>query len=379
MAIKPEVDRLDSVYCSKDCQLKSKAQSQNLLFSLEPYLPPELDGGVVAAQSTEQREKAQSAFAESVKSKSKSAPLLAARFVARQVALETAKMIPGQSTLVDLPKFVEKGEDYGLYDHLERLRFVETSVEESEIKMLRDVLAAALPGLETAVNDEQYALWKGKMLYNAFGICYGGGRDDKVRDFAQHTGHLFFTCITQLPSTDRPEDQERSRTPYGTSRQIGSGLFPVSSYVSLLKMNLAIYTDSSVSHSFATRVHPPPAHLSAMVPPSCTSSPLPHSKKATRSLSLMSTPPNTSMKRPKKPDGVVAWSLHADGSSNVNASGVWRSCRPRRLRQSWSWEWGGMNRRWRGRRKGLRAALRSLHNRILLMPHLDLIETVGPP
>ncbi|KAH8106022.1 MAS20-domain-containing protein [Cristinia sonorae] len=213
MAIKPDNDRLDSVYCSKDCQVKCNVQSQNLLFSLEPYLPPELDAGVVAAGNNEERDTAQAAFAKFIKSKGKSAPLMSARFVGRQVAMETAKMVPGHAALAELPRFVEDGNDYGLYDHIERLRFIEPTVEADEVTLLRKVLAAALPGLETAVNDEQYAMWKGKMLYNAYGICYGGGRDDKP------------------PSTDRPEDQERTRTPYGTSRQIGSGLYPVSAYL----------------------------------------------------------------------------------------------------------------------------------------------------
>ncbi|TCD70436.1 hypothetical protein EIP91_003517 [Steccherinum ochraceum] len=213
MAIKPEVDRLGSVYCSKDCQVKANVQSQKLLFSTEPYLPPELDAGIVGEQNAEAREKAQSELANFVTSRGKSTPLLAARFVARQVALETVKMIPGQSDHAALPKVCEEGNDYGLYDHIERLRFVEATVDENEVNMLREVFKTALPGLETAVNEEQYNLWKGKMLYNVFGVCYNGGRDDKP------------------PSTERPEDQERTRTPYGTSKQVGSGFYPVSAYL----------------------------------------------------------------------------------------------------------------------------------------------------
>ncbi|THH31317.1 hypothetical protein EUX98_g2883 [Antrodiella citrinella] len=211
MAIKPEVDRLDSVYCSKDCQLKAKVQSQSLLFSLDPYLPPEMDSGIVGEQNNEKREQAQQKFAEFIKNKS--TPLLVARFVGRQVATETSKLVPGQSVLADFPQVADKGSDYGIYDHIERLRFWEPSIEDSEVDLLRDVLASALPGLETSVTTEQYVLWKSKMTYNAFGVCYGGGRDDKP------------------VSTDRPEDQERTRTPYGTSRQVGSGFYAVSSYL----------------------------------------------------------------------------------------------------------------------------------------------------
>ena len=194
MAIKPESDRLNSVYCSKDCQLKDKVQAQNLLFSTEPYLPPELDGGIVSAQTTEKREKAQEALASFITSKGKAIPLMAARFVARQVALETSKMVPGgHATLAELPKFMEEETEYGLYDHVERLRFVEPKIDDNEIKLLRDVLGAALPGLETALQEEQYGLFSGKMMYNAFGVCYGGGRDDKVCSFCYGIISNWFT------------------------------------------------------------------------------------------------------------------------------------------------------------------------------------------
>lgn len=36
----------------------------------------------------------------------------------------------------------------------------------------------------------------------------------------------------QPPSTERVEDVEKTRTHYGTARQIGSGFYPVSSYLS---------------------------------------------------------------------------------------------------------------------------------------------------
>jgi len=78
--------------------------------------------------------------------------------------------------------------------------------------LLAKVLATAVPGLEQFVTDERHATLLGKMAYNAYGVCFGGGRDDKP------------------PSTERPENVEKTRTPYGTSRQIGSGLYLVSAY-----------------------------------------------------------------------------------------------------------------------------------------------------
>ncbi|KAI0082448.1 MAS20-domain-containing protein, partial [Panus rudis PR-1116 ss-1] len=215
MAIKPEFDRFDSVYCSKECQVKAKAQSDNLLFGLDPVLPPELDGGVSELTKAE-RNKTQTAFVDYLQSKGKTGPLLVSRFVARQVAIETTKLLPKTAgpASVELPKLTDGNDDYGLYDHMERLRFIDVPVEPEETKLLCDVLAAALPGLEKSLTDERNAVYRGKMAYNAYGVCFGGGRDDRPI------------------MSDRPEDQERTRTPYGTSRQIGSGLYFVSSYIS---------------------------------------------------------------------------------------------------------------------------------------------------
>ncbi|KAL6305892.1 MAS20-domain-containing protein [Sparassis latifolia] len=213
MAICP-TDRLDSVYCSKDCQVRSKVQSQNLLFGLDSVLPPELDNGT--GRLTEQeRDRAQTQFAAYIKNSTRAAPLLVARFIARQVAIETAKMMPKkEGPLADEFVNADKTDaEYSLYDHVERLRFLDGKVSDEETKLLKDVLAAALPGLEQSLTSERHAMYIGKMTYNAIGVCFAGGRDDKPTP------------------KERPEDQERTRTPYGTTRQIGSGLYPVSSYI----------------------------------------------------------------------------------------------------------------------------------------------------
>lgn len=181
-AIRPESDRLGSVYCSEDCQTKAKIQSQNLLFGLDPVLPPELDHGQ-SQLSKPAREEAQSKFADYIKKEGRSIPLLSARFVARQIAIETAKMLPIKTGPVveELAEASIGGTDYSLYDHIERLRFVEGKASEGETKLLCDVLGAALPGLEQSVTEERLASYQGKLLYNAIGVCYSGGRDDKVR------------------------------------------------------------------------------------------------------------------------------------------------------------------------------------------------------
>jgi len=70
-----------------------------------------------------------------------------------------------------------------------------------------------LPGLEQFITDERHATLLGKMVYNSYGVCFNGGREDKP-----------------IP-TDRPEDVEKSRTPYGTQRQVGSAIYTLSSYL----------------------------------------------------------------------------------------------------------------------------------------------------
>ena len=235
MAIGPSSDSLESVYCSKDCQVKSKIQSQNLLFSLDPPLPTEL-APLMPPQGLEARKNAQMAFVAYIKRISKAAPLLVAKFIARQVAFETANMIPLGSSLFgsDLPE--ADGGQYTLYDHIERLRYLDVPAPEQEVKLLSNVLKTALPGLEQFITDERHAMLLGKMGYNMYGICFDSGRDDKVgfQPWSRRKKEISIIPF-QPPSTERPEDEEKTRTPHGTSRQIGSGFFTVSSYVSPLR------------------------------------------------------------------------------------------------------------------------------------------------
>jgi len=67
--------------------------------------------------------------------------------------------------------------------------------------------------LEQFVTEERHATLLGKMAYNAYGVYFDGGRDDKPQP------------------TQRPEDIEKSRTSNGTQRQIGTAMYTVSSYL----------------------------------------------------------------------------------------------------------------------------------------------------
>lgn len=180
------------------------------------------------------REAAQIAFAQYINDKGKAIPLLVARFIARQVAGETTKMVPGgaatKAAMADCPE--ADGGEYTLYDHIERLRYLECEAPKDEMKLLSDVLSTAVPGLEAFVTEERHATLLGKMAYNSFGICIDGGRDDKV-SVPKHSVFIITNIPFQPISEERPEDQEKTRTPYGTSKQIGTGMYLVSAYVSL--------------------------------------------------------------------------------------------------------------------------------------------------
>ncbi|KAI0700788.1 hypothetical protein BC835DRAFT_1404784 [Cytidiella melzeri] len=206
-------DPLNAVYCSKECQTKSKLQSHRCLFLPEPLLPPEMG----STMDMHARSGGQQAFAKYIKESKRTHPLLVARFAARQIATEIDKLSQQgmkPSDELDLPQLVEKGSpEYALGDHFERLRYVERQVSEDETKVIQGVFSNSLPGLDQFLTDERHGIMLSKVAYNAIGVAFSGGRDDRP--------------VFQA----RPEDQERTRTPYGTDRQVGSALYMVSAYI----------------------------------------------------------------------------------------------------------------------------------------------------
>ena len=177
-AVIPSSDRLSAAYCSQECHVSANTQFQDLLFAARPPLAPE-GAAELPAELKAERAKAQEAFVAHIKKAGNAAPLLAARLIARQITAEILKMVSGVSLpQLDLP--VAGSKDYALNDHVERLRYLELTVPQNETKLLRNVLQTALPGLEAFVTDERHAIVLGKMAYNSYGVCFGGGRDDKV-------------------------------------------------------------------------------------------------------------------------------------------------------------------------------------------------------
>ncbi|KAI0787150.1 hypothetical protein BC629DRAFT_1714864 [Irpex lacteus] len=168
-------------------------------------LPPEIDQSQ-STSNAEARHEGQQAFVKYLKESKKTHPLLVARFAARQIATEIAKLTEQVTKQtddnLDLPGYVEKGgPEYALGDHFERLRYVDAPVPEEETKVIQGVFSNSLPGLDEFLTDERHAIMLSKVAHNAIGIAFSGGRDDRP---------VFH---------ERPEDQERTRTPYGTSQR----------------------------------------------------------------------------------------------------------------------------------------------------------------
>ena len=197
-ALKPDGDRLASAFCSKECEAKLKAESQSLLFGPEYAIPIELNPNQ-DPENVKKREDAQIAFASFTRESGRVQATLVARFIARQVINETVKLLPPNHPSKPTPPPPQaKADDewtangYTLFDHMERVRYLELSVKEGEAEQLRGIMKANLPGLEEFVTNDRYTVLVGKMAYNAYGISPSGGRDDKVCEFSPPATHRNF-------------------------------------------------------------------------------------------------------------------------------------------------------------------------------------------
>ncbi|KAG8898268.1 hypothetical protein FRC01_010972, partial [Tulasnella sp. 417] len=210
--VKPESpDALGSVYCSTECRDLASNQHHMLLFgSTLTGVLQSLNTSPPDEAKQEARKASQEKLANYFRENGKSGILLVARFLARMVAEETKKLAaPGGGGL-------SSGQEYSLYDHVERLRYLEFSEDQwgEQKELLSEVLQLSADGLEEFLKDERYGLLLGKMAYNGVGVVFDAGRDDKPEP------------------KQRPEDREWTRTSVGTDRQVGSGLYLVSSYMS---------------------------------------------------------------------------------------------------------------------------------------------------
>lgn len=145
---------------------------------------PELVPQLPSSQELETRRKAQVQFVDQLKKDDSTLLLLVARFIARRIIAETTKLTQQPGT--PLPKRTEndftdaENGEYNLDDHLERLRYIDVPLSPDSISRLTGVLVSALSSLAGLLDDERIGVMLGKMAYNAYGVCFGGGRDDKV-------------------------------------------------------------------------------------------------------------------------------------------------------------------------------------------------------
>ncbi len=199
--MEPDGDRLASAFCSKECEAKLKAESQLLLFGPEYAIPIELNPNQ-DPENAKKREDAQLDFARFIRESGKIQATLVARFIARQVNNETVKLLPSDHPSNLPPPPQAKADDewttngYTLFDHMERVRYLELSGKEGEAEQLRAIMKANLPGLEEFVTDERHTVLIGKMAYNAYGVSPSGGRDNKVCDFSLSACHISYLVLT---------------------------------------------------------------------------------------------------------------------------------------------------------------------------------------
>ncbi|KAJ7228212.1 hypothetical protein GGX14DRAFT_412337 [Mycena pura] len=199
-----------SVFCSTPCQVASKTQWHSLLLTLEPPMPAirELSVLTDTPAQLEARRTAQAKLVAYLKDK-RAGTMLVAKFIARQLtatATEATAKDPNDYAAPD------SGE-YRIEDHVERWTTGPVNPPSDEYALISALLQGTLPGLEQFLTEESHKSLLGKIVFNAFGVYYGGGRDNRP------------------PSPLRPEDGELTRTPHGTARQVGTALYSISTYL----------------------------------------------------------------------------------------------------------------------------------------------------
>ncbi|KAJ7639358.1 hypothetical protein FB45DRAFT_1024089 [Roridomyces roridus] len=200
-------------FCSKPCQVASKSRWHALLFTLEPLALgiPELAQLAAAPAALEARRAAQSQLISYLSKDSRVGALLVAKFIARQL---TGNKTTTTDAAAGDDYTQSDGGEYNIEDHVERWTPGIVNPPAEEQPLIAGVLKETFPGFETFLPNEQaHKALLGRLVFNAYGVCFGGGREDRPTP------------------TLRPEDSELTRTPYGTSRQIGTAVYTVSAYL----------------------------------------------------------------------------------------------------------------------------------------------------
>jgi import receptor subunit TOM20 len=172
-------DGTPSQFCSKPCQVASKAQYYSFLFTLEPPLPAvlELSQLTPSATALEARRTAQAQLTAYLSRDKRVGTTLVAKFLARQLTAALASKPPGTDDYTQAD-----GGEVRIEDYVERWPMgAAPAPPPEECALLVALLRATLPGLEAFVTEDVHKSLLGKMAFNAFGVCFGGGRDNRVR------------------------------------------------------------------------------------------------------------------------------------------------------------------------------------------------------
>ncbi|KAJ7771125.1 hypothetical protein DFH07DRAFT_804953 [Mycena maculata] len=200
---------IKSTFCSKPCQVASKSQWHSFLFTLDPPLPAvvELSQVTPTPAGLDARRAAQAQLIAYLNKDKRVNTMLMAKFIARQLTATN-------KTTGDTADFAQADNgEYRIEDHVERWTTGPVNPPPEEYPLVAALLQVTLPGLERFLTEPSHKALLGKIMFNAFGVCFGGGRDNRPA------------------STLRPEDAELTRTPYGTERQVGTALYSVSTYL----------------------------------------------------------------------------------------------------------------------------------------------------
>ena len=176
-----EPDSLRGAFCSQQCNLRTKLQTDNFLFAEGRALPLGLDEEPSEEAKVDKKE-AQEGFIDTWKNSGKASVLLAARLSALQVNAEIVKAVSQAEALrAEFPQlcFVH---EYSVADHMERLRFIDTEIPKVELRSLQHLLAVTMPTLSATFTDERYSVMRGKIAYNAFSVNIGEEGENDVCD-----------------------------------------------------------------------------------------------------------------------------------------------------------------------------------------------------
>ncbi|KAF9205275.1 hypothetical protein BGZ49_004250 [Haplosporangium sp. Z 27] len=162
------------IYCSETCEKAASTEFHSIL----------------CTKDSEDASTPERALYDYTKETNNKYPEMIAKFLVRMVHEET----------------LNSGEEYNLFDHIERLRFLEvrpSAAEEKEIELLKLALGSKIPGIEEFINEERYLTLKGKLLYNAYGLSTSLDTERSVEvGFLEHNNNMSVIATRDIKAGD---------------------------------------------------------------------------------------------------------------------------------------------------------------------------------